>query len=66
MTEPDMSPRASVWPLLRAGQVGEFTDQPLSDVLPIVGPLLGLPEDRMVCGVVATLQLFFFFFFFFF
>jgi hypothetical protein len=54
MTEPDMSPRATVWPLLKAGQVGELTDQSLSDELPIVGPLLGLAEDRMVRAIVAS------------
>jgi hypothetical protein len=51
--EPDMSPRAIVWPLLKARQVREFTDQPLTDVLPRVGPLLGLPEDRMVRAIVV-------------
>ena len=52
MTEPDMSSRATVWPLLRARQVREFKDS-LSEVLPIVGPLLGLVEDRMVRPIVV-------------
>ena len=47
MNEPDMSPRAPVWSLLKARQV-QFTDQPLTTVVASVGPLLGLPEDRMV------------------
>jgi hypothetical protein len=54
MTEPDVSPRAPVWPPLEAGHVREFTDQPLTDVIPTVGPALGLPEDRMVRVVVAS------------
>jgi hypothetical protein len=52
MTEPDLAPRATVWPLLKARPVREFTD-PLSEVLPIVGPLLGLVEDRMVRPIVV-------------
>jgi hypothetical protein len=53
MTEPDISPRATVWPLLEARQLRELTDKPLTTVLATAGPLRGLPEDRMVHTIVV-------------